>query len=1340
MRSTLHFRKARRRGQALLLAVLIMIFAALLSAAFIGIVAVNLNQTARQTDKNRSLEAANTGMDYITRQLVSSADGDRWRSELESVPPAPGDASYAFYYTPMEMAQGWARTTPHPTTDLNGNGKFYDGSNPNTIDPGDERMALEATRLTGKLELVKFPDPRNQPDAPTQFLSQVERVPYTSTSDIAGTLKVTVIGLSSEDPTAYSRLVSYKGGYKHAPIAQVMRTVSSWDFVRNSSVAAQTNTTGGNDGTAATNPVLGVKNAKGDFTKLGVPFPITISNPKSSSSTTQAAVVVSVSQPNINDNTAYTLALAKPLSTTPSSDELVNLAADFGGPTGVNLDNNPNNLASPTLTPFSTPIALSDTTLTPSVNQVDGARVNGSLIWSGALVAARLRPITSAYGSTGFVPGTIWASAVIAPDPNSPLASTATVRDITSSNSDTLKVSDDTGIFSTSLQLNQNELVQDGWNANKGVPAGNTAGRTVREFTPPAIDSGASLERYRDLTRFSTPLTSGDPASVSLYGFGQGIYIDNKQDIEKKTGTTNPIPMTQSDLVKMWLSPAASTEVYARQNTPSAANSLTASLEEQHLRGWVGPDEFHARGVEIELGDNSLTITRDSRDDNNGVASSAFGPVLEKAWKDKNGNALQGVYTRVFPWPTNGTIFAEGNIRIKGQAINAPRSLTIVSMGNIYIEDSLSADADADGLLTTGTPRKILLMAKRNVVMNPTRLLGRPDQQTTLATNQTLSIGNATLTVANAFGFHKGDLIQVGSATLPAQGIITAEPTTDTSIDAYFFSGGAAVAGSLVFTPNASTQTIASTTGTPRNFLTNNISTVSDVIQRRIYVPTNSNLANVRIAFNHEGSRVPGLTIEAVSSGGTYNLPTTSGIYFSNKGVFLTPAATSAPYLDHTKTVTALADRKLVGQYTEPSPAGQDEFFGTPATTPVDENDAQARDLTNLAAQMGSVQHNETDPMGIGWTYKATPATGYENLPFFYLAGVGNRTTNGVTSTVPTERRPQINTAFTGGAAYEVPLATSINLQLNASPTSLYNQNWNTTLATPNYDGAIQFGFKATYLDYPGSPNDDILTGDESFYQANPAQSTLDSRSAYNTAAGTSTLALGRNTLVLRHAAGLIYPTGATAKLPDYRLMDMKLENVTQTVTAGVSAITGITPGHAFDVNAYVYAQTGSWFVIPGPVYDDRLRGDETQSYLDIDNDNTADPGEYLDVNSSGTYDAGDFADLDRNGVIDTYEKYAVARFSRFNYSITFTGAIAENQTPLINDVGTTAIGAVSDWMSKWTTTSFDGTNITHDRIKYIFDPTVVSGKLEDDLTTPNVDETDYGFRLPQTSDIFNVS
>jgi hypothetical protein len=227
----------------------------------------------------------------------------------------------------------------------------------------------------------------------------------------------------------------------------------------------------------------------------------------------------------------------------------------------------------------------------------------------------------------------------------------------------------------------------------------------------------------------------------------------------------------------------------------------------------------------------------------------------------------------------------------------------------------------------------------------------------------------------------------------------------------------------------------------------------------------------------------------------------------------------------------------------------------------------------------------------------------------------------------------------------------------------------------------------------------------------------------------------------MRQSNGLIQPANTTT-LPAYRMLGIKLENVS--VAPGSAPIPGATTrvdtAYTFNVNAYVYAQTGSWFVIPGSSFDERLRGTSDtvtgvplSSYLDLNNDRVATPNEFID-NGDGVFGSGDFADLNRNGVIDPFERAAILRYSRYNYAINFNGAIAENQTALVNDVGTAAKGAVSDWMNKWATTTYDGTaatpTVTHNRIQYTFDPSVAQGELVNDP----------GFRLPQTTELYNIS
>ena len=87
-------RHGRRRGQALLLAVVLMIFAALLGSIFITVVALNLSQTSREEQRTDARIAAEAGLRFINDQITGSAEGERWRPEMIAPPPAPGDVDY----------------------------------------------------------------------------------------------------------------------------------------------------------------------------------------------------------------------------------------------------------------------------------------------------------------------------------------------------------------------------------------------------------------------------------------------------------------------------------------------------------------------------------------------------------------------------------------------------------------------------------------------------------------------------------------------------------------------------------------------------------------------------------------------------------------------------------------------------------------------------------------------------------------------------------------------------------------------------------------------------------------------------------------------------------------------------------------------------------------------------------------------------------------------------------------------------------------------------------------------------------------------------------------------
>jgi hypothetical protein len=114
-------------------------------------------------------------------------------------------------------------------------------------------------------------------------------------------------------------------------------------------------------------------------------------------------------------------------------------------------------------------------------------------------------------------------------------------------------------------------------------------------------------------------------------------------------------------------------------------------------------------------------------------------------------------------------------------------------------------------------------------------------------------------------------------------------------------------------------------------------------------------------------------------------------------------------------------------------------------------------------------------------------------------------------------------------------------------------------------------------------------------------------------------------------------------------------------------------------VDALIYAQNGSWFVIPGEYFEP----DAQPLPHDVDNDGTPDllVGGDLDRDGDGVPDVdvdGDGStatDADGDGVPDDFEYYARC-FKRYGYRITITGAISENR-PAGPD-------AARDWTDKW--------------------------------------------------------
>lgn len=183
--------------------------------------------------------------------------------------------------------------------------------------------------------------------------------------------------------------------------------------------------------------------------------------------------------------------------------------------------------------------------------------------------------------------------------------------------------------------------------------------RGITRLDPPLIDgvrAAGGYSRYRDLTRNSGTWqqnTSNNWYNTGYYGHGAGLYINNPDDVQQETAT----------------------------------NSLRGNWTQPGTQYWNGP-YYTPPGVSIVLSAMSIDGYKDP------VTGKTVPEMVltrdinsSQQWYDLSGNATSDTRI-VMPYPENGVIFAEGNIRIKG-TLPAGKQLTVVSGGTIYIEGSI---------------------------------------------------------------------------------------------------------------------------------------------------------------------------------------------------------------------------------------------------------------------------------------------------------------------------------------------------------------------------------------------------------------------------------------------------------------------------------------------------------------------------------------------------------------------------------------------------------------------------------------------------------------------------
>lgn len=690
---------SRARGQALLMAVLLMVFAALLGATFVTVVSLNLNQTARTVSRGEAATAAQAGLKFANDQITTqSLEGEAWRPEKIAPPPGVGDASYNAYYTPFERAQGWA--LPYTFSS-------------NIASPEQKWAELRAWKSldANNRVFVKFPDPRGEVSGPSSLIE----VSTESAGDKAGMLRLTVIGRGEDNDSAFARLVAYKPTVANGSPLSYARFDANYDVAENKplvvrgTLEADLKTATINRATAFA-PGITVAMVQGNTVDFGIVAQI---------SATQIALKTALP----NTFTAGTIEV-RAASVLVDGLTQTTFDADGSGTSGAGYE--------------ATEAPRRDTTGT-----------NG-LFFNNALYLAHKVGLT-------FNVGKLAVSGTIAND------------------------GDNANQTINGAALNSAAAQQ--------YIASDTSAQVPPALAPPALDG--RFERYRRMTADTAPVGG-------RFGYGEGVFIDNREDVEK-FGTR---ALKDWELQRLWQRKAFGTETLFYPAATSATNGfpkISGSLEERGGRGWINPWQFLPRGTFIELKGNEISITRDERSDDG---------TIQKFWSSPNGAPQYGVYRQIIRmfanyheryfdingtptpilntslatpanvWPAfNGVIFAEGNVRVRGYL--GGQNITIASLGTIYVEGNILRDSTNPNA-PPQTASRIALIAKRNVVVNPTLFVGLPqnwrdsDIQKTLNTIQlaealttTSQVVGATAadTARLAYLMRVGDVIRVAGQT-----------------------------------------------------------------------------------------------------------------------------------------------------------------------------------------------------------------------------------------------------------------------------------------------------------------------------------------------------------------------------------------------------------------------------------------------------------------------------------------------------------------------------------------------------------------------------------------------
>ncbi len=697
-------RQAARRGQSIIIALLVLLLLGIAGGLFITIVARNLIN-ARRSARVVSADAyARAGLNFADSRLTNSPEGADWRPPLQAqLDPA---------YQPLAGTRELAR---YQAAVLAGLG----AASPD--DPDFKYLTAGFAKYTtgaGRFLLRVTYDP-------------VNAINSTGALPPGKYLKIESIGregiVDSLDPTTYAnnrttdRVQSYQVAYKPIGIT---------DFAR-----------------FETNP-----NKRSDIANLGVISRLYTDDPDGG-----------IATPGVYDfktpvASPPTVQLYPVLTTYGAADAylqngnvlLPNPVAGTGkaAPSGYALVPGGGSLQANMSTRFfgKNVFYLNPTVNTPPLGQ-DTLAVAGDILLDNYAPGLDLKNgVTTNPNNDPKMTGLGQrASLILNPKPTQNDATGLT--NLTASG---LFVYPSAGIYnSASAFTTYNGLVRDGSSGNddKGLP------RSISRLDPPVTDGqdpATQLPRYKALAMNSLArpnLKNADGSAYtpaanapnpSQFGYGRDIYVDNTADVQNDSESVGG----GSNLPDEWLHGAA-----------------TADTGGIGKGGWIG-QLYSPPGVSITLG---AVTSRNQQGNPTSYGISLVRGAGSTAWRNPDGstgtsNTLLVPYSDIDADRTgiaadnNIVIYADGNVRVHGvlsplegngnTASRTPRHITIVSGATAYIE----------GNLLKGDPSSsISVLAHDYVCLNTTQFLAgpQPDDAATLLPTPDKNTGYYNLDGAN---------------------------------------------------------------------------------------------------------------------------------------------------------------------------------------------------------------------------------------------------------------------------------------------------------------------------------------------------------------------------------------------------------------------------------------------------------------------------------------------------------------------------------------------------------------------------------------------------------------